>query len=170
MFTEGRTLVKFMIRAPDPRPPLATPTVLLLPHKLQLFTSRNFVHCFLKISLQPFRYYPKASRSFKFTPFRFQITVPIFSQSSDSLYCQLSQIATPKPDLHSPKLQRLLSVRVVGQRSKQGKNKEKMVPVQEESRNRWVDEERRKKMTATYCQKKKKKERKEKKGKGKIMK
>ena len=129
MFTEGRTLVKFMIRAPDPRPPLATPTVLLLPHKLQLFTSRSFVYCFLKISLQPFRYYPKASRSFKFTPFRFQITVPIFSQSSDSLYCQLSQIATPKPDLHSPKLQRLLSVRVVGQRSKQGKGKEKMVPI-----------------------------------------
>ena len=84
--------------------------ILLLPHKLQLFTSRSFVHCFLKISLQPFRYYPKASRSFKFTPFRFQITVPIFSQSSDSLYCQLSQIATPKPDLHSPKLQRLLIV------------------------------------------------------------
>ena len=83
VFTEGRTLVKFMIRAPDPRPPLATPTVLLLPHKLQLFTSRSFVHCFLKISLQPFRYYTKASRSFKFTPFRFQITVPISSQSLD---------------------------------------------------------------------------------------
>ena len=59
---------------------------------------------------------------------------------------------------------------VAGPRSKQGKCKEKMVPVQEESRNRWVDEERRKKMMATYCQKKKKKERKEKKGKGKIMK
>ena len=40
VFTEGRTLVKFMIRAPDPRPPLATSIVLLLPHEL-LFTSRS---------------------------------------------------------------------------------------------------------------------------------
>ena len=40
VFNEGRTLVKFMIRAPDPRPPLATPTVLLL-HEPQLFTSRS---------------------------------------------------------------------------------------------------------------------------------
>ena len=40
VFIEGRTLVKFMIRAPDPRPPLAISTVLLLPHEL-LFTSRS---------------------------------------------------------------------------------------------------------------------------------
>ena len=55
---------------------------------------QKFEYSFLKISLKPFRYYPKASRSFKFTPFRFQITVPIFSQSSNPPALNTTRIAT----------------------------------------------------------------------------
>ena len=40
VFTEGRTYYQFMVRAPDPRLPLVTSTVLLLPYEL-LFTSRS---------------------------------------------------------------------------------------------------------------------------------
>ena len=157
-----------MIRAPDPRPPLATPTVLLLPHELQLFTSRSFVHCFLKISLQPFRYYPKASRSFKFTPFRFQITVPIFSQSSNPPALNTTRIATQETRSPLKSFNLCCWLRVIGQRSKQGRDKERWCRLK--TRNRWGRRRTKEEDDGdVHCQKKKKerKKRKEKKGKGK---
>ena len=89
-----------MVRAPDPRLPLSTSTVLLL-HEPQLFTSRNS-NTALKISLNPFRYYSKASKSIKLPPYRPQINIPFsfFSSSSsfllrDQIYFLSSYSASP---------------------------------------------------------------------------
>ena len=57
---------------------------------------------------------------------------------------------------------------VAGPRSKQGKGKEKMVPVQEESRNRWARWRTKEEDDGNvHCQKKKKKRKKRKEKKGK---
>ena len=139
-----------MVRAPDPRLPLATSTVLLLPFTL-LFTPRSSNNV-LKISLDHFCYSLKPSESLKLTPFCSQITVPFLFTRLKFPYSQLSQIATTEPKSPLNKLQLMLllvcgSCTAIGS----GRKEEKMVPM----KRKQMRTMKRKKKMATGEKKKK---------------
>ena len=111
-----------MIRAPDPRLLLATSTVLLLLHEPQLFTSRSSYTIFSKSRSIPSATTQKHPNPLSSHLSAHKSTFHFFSQSLD-LHSQLTQIATPKPDLSSKGFNWCCWLVVAAQRSGWGEKK-----------------------------------------------
>ena len=155
VFIEGRTLVKFMIRAPDPRPPLATPTVLLL-HEPQLFTSRNSntassksrsnLSATTQKHLDPKRSHPPALKS----------RYLFFSQSSNPSASNTTQIETFEvSDLNSESFTDAAVGSVASWRSGLKEKEEKIVPMKSKTQMRAMMKQEKKMATARRKERKK---------------